>query len=70
LIDDKSRIGLEAPYRITIRNFKEINMPRSFNTTLAALAALMLSLGSISAIVTVPPAQAAAPAALGLPVIA
>jgi hypothetical protein len=45
-------------------------MPRSFNTTLAALAALMLSLGSISAIVTVPPAQAAAPAALGLPVIA
>lgn len=39
-------------------------MPRSFNTTLAALAALTLSLGSISAIVTVPPA------ALGLPVIA
>lgn len=45
-------------------------MPRSFNTSLAALAALMLSLGSISAIVTVPPAQAAVPPALGLPVIA
>lgn len=45
-------------------------MPRSFNTTLAALAAFALSLGSIGAIVTVPPAQAAAPAALELPVIA
>jgi hypothetical protein len=64
------RIGLERLYRITIRCIKEINMPRYMNTTLAALAALALSLGSIGAIVTVPPAQAAAPAALELPVIA
>ncbi|MCL9983509.1 MAG: hypothetical protein NBV60_10170 [Erythrobacter sp.] len=45
-------------------------MTRFANTALAAFAALALSLGSIGAIVTVPPAQAAAPAALELPVIA
>jgi hypothetical protein len=34
-------------------------MPRFADTALAALAALVLSLGSIGAIVTIPPAQAA-----------
>ncbi|WP_166545970.1 hypothetical protein [Porphyrobacter sp. SLTP] len=40
------------------------------NTALAACAALVLSLASIGAIVTVPPAEAAAPAALNLPDLA
>ncbi|WP_301752012.1 hypothetical protein [uncultured Erythrobacter sp.] len=40
------------------------------NTALAACAALVLSLASIGAIVTVPPAEAANPAALALPNIA
>ncbi|WP_172449631.1 hypothetical protein [Porphyrobacter sp. HT-58-2] len=39
-------------------------MSRLANTALAACAALVLSLSSIGAIVTVPPAQAAAPTAL------
>ncbi|GAA0759815.1 hypothetical protein FHS52_000914 [Erythromicrobium ramosum] len=41
-------------------------MNRIANTALAACAALVLSLASIGAIVTVPPAEAAAPAALSL----
>jgi hypothetical protein len=49
---------------------KEINMTRILNSSLAAVAALVLSLTSIGAIVTVPPAQAAAPAALPLPALA
>lgn len=39
-------------------------MNRSANHAVAALAAFLLSLGSIGAIVIVPPAQAAVPAAL------
>ena len=46
-------------------------MNRFVNHSLAALAAFSLAFGSIGAIVTVPPAQAEAPAAaLALPVIA
>jgi len=45
-------------------------MPRLANHALAACAAVFLSLASIGAVVTVPPAQAAAPAALALPVLA
>jgi hypothetical protein len=63
------RIGLEGFYRITICCIKEINMKRPLNTALAATFAFALTFGSIGAIVTVPPAQAAAPAALALPVI-
>ncbi len=44
-------------------------MKRPLNTALAATFAFALTFGSIGAIVTVPPAQAAAPAALALPVI-
>ena len=40
------------------------------NTALAAFAAVVLTFGSIGAIVTVPPAQAETPAALALPAIA
>lgn len=40
------------------------------NTVLAACAAFVLTLGSIGAIVTVPPAHAEVPAVLALPVIA
>jgi hypothetical protein len=50
--------------------FKEIDMTRFANTTLAALAALLLSMGSIGAIVTVPPAEAAVPASVDLPALA
>jgi hypothetical protein len=64
LIDDKDRLGLERPYRIAICTFKEIDMNRSANHALAACAAFLLSLGSIGAIVIVPPAEAAAPVAL------
>jgi hypothetical protein len=39
-------------------------MTRFQHTALAACAALVLSLSSIGAIVTVPPAQASAPAAM------
>jgi hypothetical protein len=70
LIDDKLRIGLERVYRITMRPIKEIDMNRFANTALAAFAALILSLGSIGAIVTVPPAEAASPASLTLPDLA
>jgi hypothetical protein len=70
LIDDMPRIGLESLYRITIYPMKEIDMNRFVNQSLAALAAFTLALGSIGAIVTVPPAEAAAPAALALPNIA
>lgn len=45
-------------------------MTRFANTALAACAALVLTLGSIGAIVTVPPAQAETPAALDLPNLA
>jgi hypothetical protein len=70
LIDDMQRIGLERFYRITIRCIKEINMNRLLNTALAAAFAFALTFGSIGAIVTVPSAQAAAPTAFELPVIA
>lgn len=43
-------------------------MDRFWNTSLAALAAFVLTVGSIG--VTVPTAQAAAPAAFALPAIA
>ncbi len=39
-------------------------MTRFANTALAACAAFILTLGSIGAIVTVPPAQAETPAAI------
>jgi len=45
-------------------------MTRLMNTSLAALAAFLLTVGSIGAIVTVPPAQAATPTVLDLPVLA
>ncbi len=45
-------------------------MTRIANSALAACAAMVLSLVSIGAIVTVPPSEAAAPAALDLPVFA
>jgi hypothetical protein len=45
-------------------------MNRFLNHALAAVVAVLLSLGSIGAIVTVPPAQAEAPTALALPEIA
>ena len=45
-------------------------MPRFLNTTLVACAALVLTLGSIGAIVTVPPAQAATEPALAAPELA
>jgi hypothetical protein len=70
LIDDKARLGLEAPYRIAISYIKEINMNRSANHAFAAIAAALLAFGSISAIVIVPPAQAETPAVLALPALA
>jgi len=45
-------------------------MTRLLNTTLAAGAAVFLSLASIGAIVTVPPAQAEVPAVLPMPTLA
>lgn len=45
-------------------------MTHHTNTVLAACAAFALTLSSIGAIVTVPPAHAETPAALDLPVIA
>ncbi len=45
-------------------------MTRFANAVLAACAALVLTLGSIGAIVTVPPAQAETPAAFVLPEVA
>jgi hypothetical protein len=45
-------------------------MNRHLNTTFAALAACLLTLGSIGAIITVPPAQAGTPAVFALPTIA
>jgi hypothetical protein len=45
-------------------------MNRLANSAFAACAAMILSLVSISAIVAVPPADAATPAALDLPVLA
>jgi hypothetical protein len=58
LIDDMPRIGLDGVYRITMCPRKENDMTRSGNTVLAACAAAFLSLTSIGAIVTVPPADA------------
>jgi len=50
---------------------KEIDMTRMYKMTLSAFGALFLTLGSIGAIVTVPPAQASATAvALDLPELA
>lgn len=45
-------------------------MNRFANHAFAALAAFALTLGSIGAIVTVPPAHAAAPVAFALPPLA
>lgn len=45
-------------------------MTRFAHTTLAACAAMVLTLTSIGAIVTVPPAQAETPAAIDLPEVA
>jgi hypothetical protein len=45
-------------------------MNRFLNTALAAFIAVALSFSSIGAIVTVPPAQAAAPTALAMPALA
>ncbi|MCZ8135529.1 MAG: hypothetical protein O9266_04430 [Porphyrobacter sp.] len=45
-------------------------MNRFANHTFAALAAFVLTLGSIGAIVTVPPAHAETPAAINLPNLA
>lgn len=45
-------------------------MTRFANTALAACAAAFLSLASIGAIVTVPPAQAETPAVLALSAVA
>jgi hypothetical protein len=45
-------------------------MNRYFNTAIAAAFAFALTFGSIGAIVTVPPAQAEAPAVLAMPAIA
>jgi hypothetical protein len=64
------RIGLEKIYRITMCPRKENDMPRFANTALAACAAAFLSLASIGAVVTVPPAQAETPAVLALPAVA
>ena len=49
---------------------KENDMTRFANTSFAALAALLLSLGSIGAIVTVPPAEAAVSVPVALPALA
>ena len=45
-------------------------MNQILNASLSALAAVMLTLGSIGVIVTVPPEQATAPGVITLPVIA
>lgn len=45
-------------------------MTRYAHTALAACAAFVLSLASIGAIVTVPPVEAATPAAIDLPQLA
>ena len=45
-------------------------MNRHLNNAFVTLAACMLTLGSIGAIITVPPAQAGTPAAFALPTIA
>ena len=65
-----ARIGIEGIYRITMCNIKEINMTRFLNNSLALAIAALLTLSSIGAIVTVPPAQAAGPAAFALAEIA
>lgn len=61
LIDDIARVGLESVYRTTMRILKENDMPRFANLSRAALVAFALTLSAIGA---VPPAQAAAPAAI------
>ncbi len=45
-------------------------MIRFYKASLAAFAALFLTLGSIGAIVTLPPAEAATPAVLTMPALA
>lgn len=49
---------------------KENDMPRLLNTTLTAAVAVLLSLGSIGAIIIVPPAQAESPVPFALPPVA
>lgn len=49
---------------------KENDMTRFATNALAACAAVVLTFASIGAIVTVPPAEAATPAALSLPDLA
>ncbi len=55
---------------MAICTLTEINMNHFLNHALAAVAAFSLTLGTIGVITTVPPAQAEAPAALALPMIA
>jgi hypothetical protein len=45
-------------YRNSIIHFKENDMTRIASQSMAAVAAIILALGSISAIVAVPPASA------------
>lgn len=45
-------------------------MARMYKTTFAAFGALLMTLGSIGAIVTVPPAQAEVAAPFALPIVA
>lgn len=49
---------------------KEIDMTRFATNALAACAAVLLTFGSIGAIVTVPPAQAETSAVIALPALA
>jgi ABC-type arginine transport system permease subunit len=70
LIDDMARIALERVYRITMSPIKEIDMNRILSQTLSVAFAAFLTLGSVGAIVTVPPAQAETPAMLAMPEIA
>lgn len=53
-----------------IWNLKENDMTRFLNNSLAVVAAFVLTLGSVGAIVTVPPAQAANQTVLAAPELA
>jgi hypothetical protein len=60
-----------APFAVNLTDGSfASSMTRFLNTTLAACAALALSVGSIGAIVTVPASQAAAQRAIALPELA
>jgi len=63
-------LRVRKAYRITTSNRKENDMSRLTNSVLAACAALVLFLTSIGAIVTVPPAHAAAIATFSAPELA